>query len=207
VIVAFAPAHVEAVARLHCARLTGLLTRLGLPAARAYYAACAQTAEATGFVVLEDGIVRGFVLGSARPAFLREAVQRMNPLRLSLAVAWGVLRRPASLMSLLRSRKGPDEGSYDPSDAELTYLAVSAEAEGSGAAAMLVAAFTRAIREAGLPSVALSVDDGNLRAIAFYERLGFRREGSYREFGTLHHRYRLESGGAAAETPAPGGSA
>lgn len=185
--------HVVQVASLHCAALTGLLAELGEPAARAFYDGCVRAGSATGFVDVNEGAVQGFVLGSTRPDTLKRAVVRANPAGTLAGIFLGILRRPAALTWLLKSFKGPDEGSYDPRTAEMTYLAVAAGCRRSGSGVRLFDAFTRAMRESGVRTYELSVDEDNKRAIAFYEARGFKLIGSYREFGTLHRRYRLQT--------------
>jgi ribosomal protein S18 acetylase RimI-like enzyme len=140
-----------------------------------------------------DGRVRGFVLGSARPDLLKSAVARANPTAVVAGTILGVLRRPTALSWLLKSFKGPDEGSYDHQAPELTYVAVAREARGSGVGGKLVDAFTAAMRKAGIPAYELSVDDDNAGAIAFYEGRSFALVGRYREFGVQHRRYRRET--------------
>ena len=191
-IVPMAAEHVEEIARLHCASLKGLLTVLGPRAARAYYRGGVRTSSAVGFVFLEDATVRGFVLGSAEPGALKRDVLRANPLDIAFALGAGIIRRPTSLVWLVKSVRGPDEGSYDPHAAELTYLAVSAARRSGGIGRGLVEAFTRAMRERGVSSYELSVDEDNGTAIGFYEKLGFCLVGRYREFDVLHCRYRLD---------------
>ena len=99
----------------------------------------------------------------------------------------------------MRSFKGPDEGSFDPRQPELTYLAVSPEQRKSGIGGSLVDAFTQAMRDISVPAYELSVDDDNERAVAFYEGRGFKLLGRYREFGTLHRRYRLRASSSPAK--------
>ena len=184
--------HVDQVARLHCAALTGLLSELGEPAARAFYSGCVGTGAAAGFVDLEQDRVRGFVLGAVHPVNVRRAVFLNGPAGTITAVLRGVLRHPAALKWLFKSFKGPDEGRYESGEPELTYLAVSSACRESGIGGSLVDSFTRAMRESGVTAYELSVDDENERAAAFYERRGFKPIGCYREFGTLHRRYRLQ---------------
>ena len=186
------PEHVDQVAKLHCAALTGLLSELGETAARAFYTGCVRTGASAGFVDLQQGEVRGFVLGSVHPGKVKRAVAGDNPAGILAGLLRGVLRRPAALGWILKSFHGPDEGGYDGESPELTYLAVSSASRGSGIGKSLVAAFTRAMREAGVPAYELSVDDANERAAAFYEGRGFTSIGRYREFGVLHRRYRLQ---------------
>lgn len=193
------PEHIDQVAELHCATLTGLLSELGAPAARAFYSGCLRSRSAAGFVHLRQEKVCGFVLGSVHPDQLKRAVMRVNPAGTLAGIFLGVLRRPAAAAWLLRSIKGPDEGRYDPRAPELTYLSVSADCRKDGIGGGLVDAFTQAMRDASVPAYELSVDDANAGAIAFYEGRGFREAGRYREFGALHRRYRLQ----ISSPPAP----
>jgi hypothetical protein len=61
--------HVEPVARLHVARLTGLVTRLGLPATRAYYAGAVRSPNRIALVALDAIPCGGSSSGrSSRPS-------------------------------------------------------------------------------------------------------------------------------------------
>jgi ribosomal protein S18 acetylase RimI-like enzyme len=184
--------HVKDVARLHRQNLTGLLTNLGLSAIRAFYAGCVKTSSAIGFVYLEDGELLGFVLGSPRPDKLKMEALRQNPVDTLVGMSVGIVRRPSSLVWLMKSFGGPDEGSFSASVPELTYLAVAGESRGAGIGSQLVDAFTDAMRHSGAVAYELSVDENNQQAISFYERLGFVLSSRYREFGVWHRRYRLE---------------
>ena len=186
------PEHVDAVASMHTVNLTGLLSQLGLAAARVYYAGCTRSPSAVGFVYHDAGIVRGFVLGSADPVLLKRDVVRANRVATIAGVLRGVVRRPRLLESVLKSFRGPDEGRYDARAPELIYLAVDPSARTSGVGTGLVDAFGDAMRRAGIHAYELSVDDDNLAAIGFYEKLGFRVTGRYREFGILHRRYGMD---------------
>ena len=183
--------HARQVAALHCATLTGLLSRLGPAAAEAFYIGCTRTPLAIGMVDVEASVVRGFVLGSLHPDLLQRDVLRKNPIGTLAAVARGILIRPAALIWLLKSFRGPDEGGFDAATPSLVYLSVAPDYRSGGAGRQLVDAFSNAVRTAGTGGYDLSVDEGNASAIAFYERLGFQLVGHYREFGVQHRRYRL----------------
>ena len=191
-IVPLGPSHVVEVARLHCETLTGLLASLGSAAVRAYYAGATRAPETLGYVALDGEHAVGFVMGSAHPAELRHRITRENRTAILAGLARGVIARPRLIWWLLRSRKGPDEGSYDSRAPELIYLAVRSDQRESGTGRRLVEAFGDALKRGGTAFYELSVDDTNAAAIAFYERLGFRLLGRYREFGIWHRRYRRE---------------
>jgi ribosomal protein S18 acetylase RimI-like enzyme len=183
--------HIEDVARLHRASLTGLLSDLGLPAIKAFYAGCLRTDLAVGFVDVEAGALRGFVFGSPHPEKLRPESFRSNRIETLLALGFGVMRRPTLIGSLLSVNRASQREDYDRTAPELIYLAVSKSSRGSGVGAQLVKAFTAEMVKRGVSGYELSVDEDNSAAIAFYEREGFKLIGRYREFGVAHRRYRF----------------
>ena len=201
-IVPFGPSHVPEVARLHAECLTGLLSSLGPAAVRAYYDGACRARETCAFVAREEEQIVGFVMGSAHPHELRRGITRKNRTALVAGVLRGLVRRPSLLKWLVRRRRGADEGSYDDRVPELIYLAVSLPRRRTGAGRALVSAFTGAMKPQGASFYELSVDETNATAAAFYERLGFRRTGRYRELGVWHYRYRLELGGPPGAGPA-----
>ncbi len=178
--------HVAAVAALHAASLTGLLTRLGPRAMRAFYDGCVASPLAVGFVALEGVDVSGFVLGTPSARELRRDVSSRNALGVMLGAVVGVFRRPSNLWWLVQ----PAPSEFDQSGPELMYLAVAPARRGTGLAANLVNEFSAALRLAGHSRYGLSVDEDNARGIAFYERLGFARAERYNEFGAWHVRMR-----------------
>jgi ribosomal protein S18 acetylase RimI-like enzyme len=142
-------------------------------------------------VDVESSGIRGFVLGSLHPDLLQRDVLRKNTIATLTAMGAGILMRPSSLVWLLRSFRGPDEGSFDAALPSLMYLSVAENRRGAGVGRQLVDAFSAAVRTTGADGYDLSVDEDNAPSIAFYERLGFRLVGRYREFDAQHRRYRL----------------
>ena len=180
------------VAELHHAELTGLLRDLGPRAIDAYYRGAVASGSVIALVDRDGARLRGFVSGSVHPKRVRGAALRAHPFSTLSGLTLGLLRRPAALGALVRSFRGPDEGSYDPHVPELTYIATAPEHRGSGLGRRLVAAFEAALAARGAHAYELSVDVGNAGAIGFYEGLGFVAAGRYREFGTEHVRYRRQ---------------
>ena len=178
---------VKAVAELHCATLTGLLTQMGPRAVEAFYMGCVKSTLAIGLVYLEQSNIRGFVLGSPHPDRLKRDIFRQNPIGLLSAL----LAKPSSIVPLLESLGGPEEGHCDRRAPDLSYLSVAREVRGGGIGTKLVEAFSERMRIAEVDGYNLSVDEDNGAAIAFYEHLGFHVTGRYREFGIRRLRYRL----------------
>ena len=183
--------YVADVAALHCETVTSFLSALGLRAAKVYYKGSVQSYWGIGFVYLESGVVRGFVLGSTNPGRLRRAILFMNLSQTLWGLFVGLMRQPSAVVPLLRSFRGP-RGKYNRDSAELIYLGVDGGYRGSGIGSRLVKAFNQALREKGLHTYELSVNADNVGGITFYEKLGFQSVGEYREFGILHRRYRFK---------------
>ena len=183
--------HVTEVALLHCKSLTGLLSVLGLSAARAYYRGSVQSDWGIGFVCLNGGGVHGFVLGSINPSRLRREVWLRNFRETLWSLSIGIIKRPSAMLALCQSFRVCGRGRNDRSP-ELIYLAVDEASTEAGIGAQLVGAFNQALRDRGINAYELSVDVDNSRGIRFYEKLGFRPLDEYWQFGILRRRYRLE---------------
>lgn len=188
-VVPLAPQHVAEVAALHCEVLTGLVADLGPRVARVVYRSYVKSGGVLGLVILEEGHVRAFAVGSAAPQRLRRSTLRGDFLALAWSVLVGLVRHPSAVRAVAGALVGGSDA-FDRTAAELTYLAVAEDRSGAGLATRLVQEFERAMRERGVRSYELSVAVDNERAIAFYEAHGFSRIASYREFGTPYHRYR-----------------
>lgn len=184
---------VGAVARLHCCTLKGLLSTLGVRAARAYYMACIESPSSVALVCVEHDMVCGFVLGSADPATLRAEVLRAAPVRILSAVCLRLAAKPSTGWHIFRHIHGPERGGYDDRAAELIYLAVSSDARGTGRGQKLLDAFTRRMRDAGAGAYELSADDDNALAINFYEKREFQLVARFCQSGVWRRRYRLNT--------------
>ncbi len=94
------------------------------------------------------------------------------------------LRQAADLPTFIATAGTVDVGfvrispeGHAPEDAELISMWVAETARGRGVAEALGDAVVAFAREAGVKRVLLTVADSNTRAIALYERLGFRPTG------------------------------
>jgi ribosomal protein S18 acetylase RimI-like enzyme len=180
--------HVAAVAALHHQALGGLISLLGPTAIASLYRGYLASPRCTGLVAEIEGVVRGFVLGSVDPDGLRRDALRAN----LTGIAWGVLRRPRLARHVLEDIRGGDANAFDPCTPELTYLAVTGDARGTGVGSDLMRAFDAALRRLGVARYELSVEASNQPALRFYEARGLRRLSSYRRFDTTYYRYALD---------------
>src|SRR5262249_30311840 len=103
VVAPFRREHIARVADLHCQTLPGLLAVLGPAGAAAFYAGYLASPRCTAFVEEIDGVLRGFVLGSADPEGMRRDALRANGCGILGGVLARVLRRPGTLRQLAGS--------------------------------------------------------------------------------------------------------
>lgn len=188
----FCREHVARVAELHCLALPGLLSALGPAAAAAFYEGYLASPRCVAFIDEHEGVIRGFVLGSADPGGMRRDALRANARGILRAVAASVLRRPRVLRLLVGGAAGLRGGGFDPRAPELTYIAVRADARGGGVGSALLAAFHSALRGQGVLRYELSVEADSREAVAFYEARRLHQIGTYRQFGATYHRYARE---------------
>ena len=189
----FTREHVEAVSELHLKYLTGLLSELGSLAVRSFYLGVADSQCAIARVYESEGRVTGFVLGASSAEMLRKEILRRRFVHTVFGIGLGVLRKPRLLRFVFGSRT-IQYANYDRTSAELIYLAVDREQRSEGIGKLLVKEFGKELRSSGINGYDLSVDAGNTAAILFYERLGFKRIGRYREYDADHFRLRVTLG-------------
>lgn len=195
-------ADLEAVAQLHISAFPEqLLSRLGSEVVRAYYEwqlRCGATARAFRAAVMDDrnelagfviggryhGATSGFVRAYAGTLLLalvrnvhllgdRRVLAKLRAVTRAVARVW--LRRAAP------SRTGP---ASEPSFGVLA-LAVAPQQQGSGVAAQLMHDLEGAAIAAGFRTMNLHVNTDNPRAIAFYEKRGWQRDGAHPWTGNM----------------------
>jgi ribosomal protein S18 acetylase RimI-like enzyme len=142
-----------------------------------------------GWVAERDGRLVGATIGTTDAPgmyarFYRRHLPRLAALVLRAAVGDPYVRRAAlgrlpHVALAVRSRLGlrptvADRSGSEPA-ARLLSIGVAEAERGSGVAGGLVEAFCRALADRGIDRVGLSVHNDNSRAIAFYEKTGWRR--------------------------------
>jgi len=159
------------------------LTFLGRGFLREFYGSFSGNPEGIGFVAADgdSGRVIGVVVGPVKPAgyFKRLLVRRWWAFCLHSAAA--VLKRPTIVPRLVRAvvyrGDAPEQG---PERALLSSIAVDPEVQRSGAGRRLVQVFLDEAAQRGCPGVYLTTDRVDNDAVnAFYERLGWRVEGTF----------------------------
>lgn len=171
----------------------GFFAQLGPRFLAAYQRAHVRSPHAVALAAVVDGQVVGFLLGILHPADHARSVLRTSGLRLAATGIAALLVRPALLLLFLRTRVrryarglrrrlGPAAASGPPSQAVavLQHLAVSSDVRQRGVGRRLVAAFERAVADAGVPEIVLLTTPEEDGAPAFYRRLGYQEEGLVR---------------------------
>jgi ribosomal protein S18 acetylase RimI-like enzyme len=168
-------ADVADVVQVHLLAFPGsFLTFLGHNFLHLFYSALVERQE-IAFVACGNGVVLGFVAGSASPGALYRALLLRQMHRFALAAVMAVRRNPAIIVRLLRAVGRPKSGARPPGTATLMSLAVMPDAQGGGLGRRLVGAFVASAAASGAHRVDLTTDaSGNDRVNTFYQRLGFR---------------------------------
>lgn len=186
------PSDLPPVAALHCAAFPhSALTQLGEGAVRRYYswllngphdtfaAGCELDGKLVGFVFggRFRGAMTGFLQRNVWYLFLqlirRPALWRKSRVRQRATMAWQLLR------SARRGRRPPSttRSSVPEVSFGVLALAVDPAVQRAGAGRALMAAATHEARARKAARMQLTVEPSNQNAVAFYERLGWRRQG------------------------------
>ncbi|MBE0695886.1 MAG: GNAT family N-acetyltransferase [Anaerolineaceae bacterium] len=137
------------------------------------------------FILTGDGVPMGYILGTRdSEAFSRRTAAEWFPVlreRYPLPAEDDRSENAGAIRALHRGyHPGPGAEEY-PAHLHIDLLA-SARHGGNGSKLMEV--FLTRLRELHVPSVHLGVGGGNTNAIAFYERMGFKRVKEY-EWGII----------------------
>ncbi|MHB8378916.1 MAG: GNAT family N-acetyltransferase [Acidimicrobiales bacterium] len=189
---------VHEAALLHCRVLDmEFLSRFGPNFMRAYYRAWIDAPGEIALVATnDDGDVIGVVLGATDPAGHARAMVRQSGVRLAVGLATSALSRPQlakdlvvtrgrryarGVGRLLTARISPRTSSglrgTDFRVGEITHVLVRPEDQGRGVGRVLLDAAVLQARTTGVDELVL-VTPPDLPARNFYERLGWRTEGT-----------------------------
>jgi len=181
-------ADLDGMARCHELSFPGyFMTEMGPGWLRALYRHFIQHEQGIAVVVTDEADeVLGFAVGGAatiRAEFLRTALYRYPHLIIGKFVTVGIVRRKLSREILRRFSPGRQEAqtatTRPPQAAgarvgDLLSIGVFPHSQGSGAAGKLIGYFGDLCAEAGYTVLELSVEADNLRAVAFYKKLGWK---------------------------------
>lgn len=185
-------ADTPAVARAHAAAFPDyFLTHLGDGFLQLFYAEFVDNPAHPGFVAKVDGRVVGFVVGTLQPEALYKDFYRRNFVRLIGIVAERVATDAyvrhhisarmqhvllAARSYVLRNDAPAQASGEDHGGAHLLSIGLLPDARGLGIGEGLMSVFERRVQADGAHKVLLSVRADNPRAIAFYQKCGWRKE-------------------------------
>jgi ribosomal protein S18 acetylase RimI-like enzyme len=177
-------------AALHQSVMHTLLSDLGLPIVIKYYQVARSDLSVIGIcAVNSSNEIIGWSVGSPDPAAIIKKLR--SPLTWFLIQMLRVaLTQPLVLRQLVASGFSSSTP-MEHSAIELTYIGVSASAQGKGLGRALLNKFVEESRTRGYHSVVLSVEDENKAAISLYERSGFKVGRSFSEGRYQRHRMEL----------------
>lgn len=201
--------HAAGMARCHiCCFPDQFTSEMGLRFARGFYRQYIADTEGIALVALHPrtGAVVGIVVGG-RPDIRREyivnAVRQWPGTLVWRGIVNNVVRR--ALFKEFTRRVSSGRGVHGPVEVELDsehwqpgerwalmqVICALPDARGTGAAGELIRGFEAACHQSGYEAMYLSVDSNNDRAVAFYEKHGWKRQ--LREGHTLVMRKGLVS--------------
>ncbi len=180
------------------------LTLAGRRFVSEYYRAIAEYTGGILLVARSGDSIAGFVSGFADPPGFY-AFYRARRRRLAAVLALAVLRRPSLLPRVINNVRRVSAVEAGADEAELSSIGVDPAAGGRGTGQALVNGFIREAAGRGCPTVFLTTDEAeNERVIAFYERLGFSHEASFRRGRRAMRRYRIATSFRSGAGPGPG---
>jgi ribosomal protein S18 acetylase RimI-like enzyme len=161
-------------ARLHAGQIDeGFLSGLGPRFLGHLYRRVARSPSAFMLIAERGGTVAGFVAGATDVGALYKEFLLRDGLVASATSAPQLLRSWRRAMETLRHGAGPRAAGSGPV-AELLAIAVDPEFRGQGIGDLLVDSFLRVTRRRGASAAQVVVGADNRRAVALYERAGFR---------------------------------
>ncbi|WP_035812931.1 GNAT family N-acetyltransferase [Jiangella gansuensis] len=125
--------------------------------------------------VVDDGAAAGYVLGARHTPSFEEACEQewWPPLRRRYPRdSFPAGTRDAHYVEIIHERRNADPAIIDEYPAHL-HIDMLPRAQGHGMGRALMERLLAALRDAGAPGVHLGVGAANVRAIGFYERMGF----------------------------------
>lgn len=179
-VISLGPEHLDQCVDLHLQAFPDFfLSQLGKGFLAEFYRAFVDDPDAITGVVVDQGQVRGVVVGTVRPdGFFSRLLKRRW-----LAFAWAslalLLRRPVTAPRLLRAVRYRGNVPIEVDGALLSSICVTPAGQGSGIGAALIHHFTERIREAGVGAYLVTDKVGNDGTNAFYLRQGWRPAGFY----------------------------
>jgi ribosomal protein S18 acetylase RimI-like enzyme len=156
-------------------RKFSVLTFLGKRFLYLFYRGVIHYDKTIKLVYLHDDEVQGFVIGSISPSGFYSALLKRDWLLFGLASIPAVLKKPRSLLRLLRAFTKASSAPKDSWIAELSSIAVLPDSQGKGLGKELVSAFIQEVKKRGSRAIYLTTDaDNNEPVNHFYKKIGFR---------------------------------
>ena len=188
------PRHLLLVAQVHCLAFpNSAMTRLGCEVVRRYYLWQLVGPHNHQFVgYFESGSLLGYAVGgisrAATAGFVRRNLWFLGWKVLTKPWLWNGRHFRGRLKVATRGLwRHPAQVQTTPQVAMRSFgvlaIAVNPQHQGKGIGKFLMCALEAAAREQGYPRVHLTVAADNTQAIAFYERLGWRKVPSGPDWG------------------------
>lgn len=122
----------------------------------------------------ENDRVKGFVVGMFNPSGFYGRILKGKWWQFGLAALPAILKKPSTLVRVLRAVKKPGSTPADQNLVELASVAILPAYQEKGVGKLLVTAFIQEATARGASAVYLTTDaENNERVNAFYKKMGF----------------------------------
>lgn len=179
------PDTAPALARIHASALPNdFLPSLGLDfLERVYYPAALRSAHAATFVAMVDSYAVGFVTVASNPRELSHDMLRRRGMQLATYALRAALRDYRYLTKCLAVCRAAALTGKNPSEGEISFIAVQAPFRGRGLGRELVAAALKFLSDCGVRSCRTKTLAHNHTVIQMYENIGWHVRDRFRLIG------------------------
>lgn len=167
------------VAKLHKKSLEGdYLPTLGVNVLKTIYRGFLKDKKNFGYVVEEDREVIGFTTGSEDTGTMFKKVIKKEFILLSYHVLIALIKKPSLIPNLIQTFRYNEKAKID-TKAEILSLAVREKHRGKGLGRELVIILINDFKKRGFNKLKLTVNKSNIVANKFYQKMGFKCEGTF----------------------------
>ena len=166
---------IKAAVQVHLRSFPGFfLTLMGAAFLEEFYSSVIAESTHIAFVLLHNGIITGFVVGTTQPGGFYKRLLLKFGYRFAHASIGPVLRKPITILRLLNRFLLTTGRDYALGEALLMSIAVLPENNGKGMGRMLINAFLDEAHTRQVKKIYLTTDkNDNDRVIFFYNSVGF----------------------------------
>ena len=181
--------HIEEISNLHSKLIPGLLQKLDYSIIKIFYETALKSEYNFGFVNIINNQITGFVFGTTFRKKLYKNVAINRSFSLIFHMLKLILKKPKKIGVLLKMIFCRPYKHKNNCESELVFIAINPLYQKLGIGRNLMNHFNMYLLQKGVSRYESSVEIENEAAQKFNEKLGFKLEYQYSEFGIKRLRY------------------